>query len=205
MPARVRLIAIDCALDACQIAVADGDTVTTISAPMRKGHAEEVAPMAQRAMAEAGLGFDGLDRIAVTVGPGSFAGVRVGLSFARGLAVALERPCLGYSTLEIFARSDGDDGVRGGVIAAPDGVFFGAWKDGHCIADPARLRLDEARAALPRGVMLFGPAADQFGFPASANWAPVAVLAQLAARDDPALRPADPLYLRPPYATLPEA
>jgi tRNA threonylcarbamoyladenosine biosynthesis protein TsaB len=201
----VRLIAIDCALDACQVAVADGDVVTALSEPMRKGQAERIAPMAAEAMAQSGLAFKDLARIAVTVGPGSFAGVRVGLSFARGLAVALGAPCLGYSTLEVFARSAGDDGVRGGAILAPDGVFFAAWKNALCIANPERMSVEGARAALPTGAVLLGPAADRFGFPASENWAPLAALIRLARADDPAMRPADPLYLRPPYATLPEA
>ena len=55
-------------------------------------------------MAEAGVSFSQLDRIGVTVGPGSFTGLRVGLAFAKGLAMALERPCAGVTTLEATGR-----------------------------------------------------------------------------------------------------
>lgn len=192
-------------MDACQVAVVDGDHVTHHIASMRKGQAERIAPMARDAMAQAGLGFDALDRIAVTVGPGSFAGVRVGLAFARGLAVALGRPCLGYTTLEAFARGDGDEGVRVGVISAPDGVFLGAWSDGALLVPPTRMPFEAAQAAIPAGARVFGPAADRFGGPASVAAPPIAALIRLAIGDDPGDRPADPVYLRPPYATLPDA
>lgn len=205
MPAGVTLLAVDCALDACQIAVARGDQVVLLSEPMRKGHAERVAPMAHDAMTQAGIGFDALDRVVVTVGPGSFAGVRVGLSFARGLAVALGKPCVGFSTLDVFARAQGDAGLRAGVVAAPDGVFVGVWNDGAVAVAPARLPVEAARAVIPNEATIFGPAADRFGAPACENWAPLATLVRLGRDADPATHPADPLYLRPPYATLPEA
>ena len=64
---------------------------------MARGHAEALAPMVQDIMAQAGLGFSQLDRLAVTTGPGTFTGQRVGLAFMRGLRVALKKPLTGIT------------------------------------------------------------------------------------------------------------
>src|SRR5215469_11313349 len=67
--------------------------------PMERGHAERLAPMVEEVMTEAKLPFAALDRLAVTTGPGTFTGQRVGLAFARGLRVALNKPLIGITTL----------------------------------------------------------------------------------------------------------
>jgi tRNA threonylcarbamoyladenosine biosynthesis protein TsaB len=86
--------------------VLDGDAVRAArSEPMTRGHQERIAVLAREVMAEAGMKFVDLTRIAVTVGPGSFTGLRVGLSFAKGLATALSIPCVGVNTLEALAAS----------------------------------------------------------------------------------------------------
>ena len=82
---------------------------------MARGHQERLAPMAQAVMAEAGLGFERLERIAVTVGPGSFTGLRVGVAFAKGLCSALGIPGVGVGTLEALAAE-----APGLVFAAID-------------------------------------------------------------------------------------
>ncbi len=70
---------------------------------MRRGHGERIVPMIGEVMGEAGLGFEALDRIAVTLGPGTFTGVRVGLAAARGLALASGRPLFGEVSLRVMA------------------------------------------------------------------------------------------------------
>src|SRR5579875_1278864 len=72
---------------------------------MERGHQERLAPMVAEAMAEAGLGFDRLERIVVTVGPGSFTGLRVGLACARAMALALDVSCVGVGTLQALVAS----------------------------------------------------------------------------------------------------
>src|SRR5678815_1575047 len=95
------VLGLDTCLSSCSVAVRDGERVLASAREvMARGHQERLAPMAQAVMAEAGLSFDKLDRIAVTVGPGSFTGLRVGIAFAKGLALALDLPTVGVGSLE---------------------------------------------------------------------------------------------------------
>src|SRR3569833_895579 len=100
------IVAIDTALDACSVAVLDTETAELLAQEqllMKRGHAEALMPMIARVMQSASLAFTSLDRIAVTVGPGSFTGLRVGISAARGLAVATGKPAIGLTALAAFA------------------------------------------------------------------------------------------------------
>ena len=83
----MRVLAIDCALDACAAAVLESRTGAIMASQTRimvRGHAEALMPLVARVMDEAEVEFKELDRIAVTVGPGSFTGLRVGIAAARG-------------------------------------------------------------------------------------------------------------------------
>jgi tRNA threonylcarbamoyladenosine biosynthesis protein TsaB len=96
----MRILAIDTALEACAAGViAMPDRVLAQeSLAMARGHAEALMPLLARVMDQAGIRFDDLDRIAVTVGPGSFTGLRVGIAAARGIALASGKPAVGVST-----------------------------------------------------------------------------------------------------------
>ena len=204
---QVLILAVDTALARCSVAVLRGEEeLAHLSEPMSRGHAERIAPMAQEAMQQAGAAFADLARLAVTTGPGSFTGLRVGLAFARGLAVALEVPCLGFSTLEALALGEGASGRRAAALPAPDGVFFALYEEGAAVVAPSYLSEAEAGAALCTApTILFGPAASRFADIAEPHLrdAPDATaLAKLALNFEPARRPPAPLYLRAPYATL---
>src|ERR1700677_2155212 len=98
----MRVLAIDTALAACSAAVLDseyGGIVSSESLPMVRGHAEALLPLVKRVMSAAKLRIADIDRIAVTTGPGSFTGLRVGIAAARGIALAAEKPAVGLSTL----------------------------------------------------------------------------------------------------------
>src|SRR6201747_259930 len=100
------ILAIDTALDACAAGVLDtdaGEMIASESQAMKRGHAEALMPLIGRVMKDSGIAFATLDRIAVTTGPGSFTGLRVGLSAARGLALAADRPAVGLTTLAAYA------------------------------------------------------------------------------------------------------
>jgi tRNA threonylcarbamoyl adenosine modification protein YeaZ len=102
----MRVLAIDTALEACSAAVletARGELLASESLPMVRGHAEALMPLISRVMGEADVEFIHLDRIAVTSGPGSFTGLRVGISAARGIGLATGKPVFGITTLAAFA------------------------------------------------------------------------------------------------------
>jgi tRNA threonylcarbamoyladenosine biosynthesis protein TsaB len=118
------VLALDTALDACSVAIARDDAVlANLSERMQRGQAERLAPMAREAADAAGVSFSELDCVAVTTGPGSFTGVRVGLSFARALALALSKPCIGVSTLEALALQGGEEGLRAALIETPGAAY----------------------------------------------------------------------------------
>jgi tRNA threonylcarbamoyladenosine biosynthesis protein TsaB len=127
------VLALDTALDHCQAAVVrlpDGAVEGASCAPAA-GDTEAIVTHADAALAAAGVTFADLDRIAVTAGPGSFTGVRVGIACARGIAFALGIPAFGVATLEVMARQvDAPcvtvvDARHGAVFAAlfPDATF----------------------------------------------------------------------------------
>lgn len=165
---------------------------------MQRGQAERLAPMAREAMAQAQLRFDDIDRVAVTIGPGSFTGVRVGLAFARALALALRKPCLGVSTLEALALQDGEQGLRAALIETPGAAYAALYKDGAAVLAPCSIERADADAAL-------ADAAGGRPFARARSGPPeIAALALRAAKLDPARYPAAPLYLRAPHVTPPQ-
>lgn len=211
----MRVLVIDTALGLCTAGVFEvGETVRTLglrSEAMTKGHAERLGGLARDAVADAG-GFGVVDRIAVTVGPGSFTGLRVGLAFAQGLGAALDRPVVGVSTLDALAASAEGADVAALIDARRGQVYARFWRDG--VADQAAeaLSLEQAAdriAALPSGAVLVGSGAALFADTVRdavsldlAGPSPEAI-ARLAAALDPASAPPSPLYLRAPDATPP--
>ncbi len=150
----MRLLVIDTALDACTAAVfEDSRALAVRSEPMAKGHQERIGGLVRDVVAEAGGGgFAALDRIGVTVGPGSFTGLRVGLAFAQGLGAALDRPVVGVSTLAALAWSaDGGVGRTAALIDARRGqVYVQQFHDGEPVGAPEALAIETARDRLAR-------------------------------------------------------
>jgi tRNA threonylcarbamoyladenosine biosynthesis protein TsaB len=209
----VKLLALDTALDACSVAVLDGPAVLAVrSEPMQRGHQERLAPLVEAALAEAGLAPAALQRIAVTIGPGSFTGLRVGLAFAKAMALALDIPCLGLGTLEALAASAGAQGRVASVIDAKRGqVYMQAFHDGAPLAPPEPLDVAAAMARLQalgfgESGLLTGSGAELLaqGLPGAqvrpGSGVDVLALGRLALdRPSPVRRP-QPLYLRAPDA-----
>lgn len=208
----LKVLAIDTCLNACQAAVVQGgESLAMLSEPMSRGHQERLATMVRDVMNEAGLAFSDLDLIGVTVGPGSFTGLRVGLAFAKGLALALDRSCVGVGSLEALAASTPGDCARVAVIDAGRGRVFAQMFVGAApLSPPELMDLETAPARFIErrplvDFMVTGPGATLFesAWPAcslaSLDFPSPLAIARLAATG-PGTK-AEPLYLRPPDAT----
>ncbi|WP_417317299.1 tRNA (adenosine(37)-N6)-threonylcarbamoyltransferase complex dimerization subunit type 1 TsaB [Emcibacter sp.] len=102
----MNILAIDTALGACSAALlVDGDVVAGRFEERQRGHAERLLPMVEEVLEEAGLARSGLQGVACTRGPGTFTGVRIGLSAAKGLCLALDIPLAGFTSLEVVAHN----------------------------------------------------------------------------------------------------
>ena len=214
------ILAIDTALDACAAGVLDTDAARLIaqeSQPMRRGHAEALMPLIGRVIRQAGIAFAALDRIAVTTGPGSFTGLRVGLSAARGIGLAADKPVVGLSTLTAYAAPVVGQNAAQPVISAIDArhdhVYFQMVSgDGGSLIRPRIAPLEEALGAIRFGAPhLVGNAAQILAdrwpvdalppFKVDPQPAPdIAWLAWLGAAVSPDSAPARPYYLRAPDA-----
>lgn len=206
------VLALDTCLSACGVALVDGGQVLARrQAPMVRGHQERLGAMVAEVMADAGADFAILDRIGVTLGPGSFTGLRVGLAFAKGLALALDRPCVGVGSLEALAQD------RPGLVVAiadarRDQAYWQAFRDGGAVTEAAATGLTQIADWLrAKGGpdTLVGPGAGLLAeyFPAAAcaflEGPDPAMVARLAAAAAEPLTPPRPLYLRTPDAKLP--
>jgi tRNA threonylcarbamoyladenosine biosynthesis protein TsaB len=212
------ILSLDTCLGACSVAVVDNGRVrASRSEPMTRGHQERLGMLAREVAAEAGIAFSDLTRIAVTIGPGSFTGLRVGLAFAKGLATALSIPCIGINTLEALAAGvEGRDLVAAVLDARMGQVYLQIFDGGVALMAPDALDLGSAAARLAelhggQAVTLIGSGAPLLAdalagarvlTPVSPD--PVAIARLAAARPAPSHSPR-PLYLRAPYATLPNA
>jgi tRNA threonylcarbamoyladenosine biosynthesis protein TsaB len=216
----MRVLAIDTALGACAAAVLDTERAAVTaqeSLAMQRGHAEALMPLVKRVMEQAGLAFAELDRIAVTTGPGSFTGLRVGIAAARGLGLAAAKPVVGLTTLAAYAAPliAADDTLP--VVVAIDArhgqVYLQVFgPGGRTIVAPRLAPLREAlRAAATGAPRLTGTAADLLAaaWP-SAERPPSAVdqraapdidwVARLGAAASESGAAPKPLYLRAPDA-----
>ncbi|MBO0752652.1 MAG: tRNA (adenosine(37)-N6)-threonylcarbamoyltransferase complex dimerization subunit type 1 TsaB [Bradyrhizobiaceae bacterium] len=209
----MRILAIDTALEACSAAVLDtaDDGLTARSLPMVRGHAEALMPLIAAAMSDAAVEFAELDRIAVTVGPGSFTGLRVGVAAARAIGLAAGKPAVGVTTLAALAAPFFDDGIGGTVMsiidARHDRVYMQLFgPGGRSLVAPRIATVHIAtHAALAGPTRIVGNATALIeamwpaGEPApsvSAVRAPdVAWVARLGAASDDLTAPVRPLYL----------
>jgi len=216
----VSILAVDTALGACSAAVLEGNRVLgRRHTAMDRGHAEALAPMVRAVMTDAKMDFAALDRLAVTVGPGTFTGQRVGLAFMRGLRTALRKPLLGVTSLSAMAeqaRAEAGCSCAAAVHDARRGEVYVEVVGDITSLSACILAFDDAGAVLRRlggPIILAGTAALRMAAVLKA-WrveallstitAPDAVwVAHLAAHAVPQDAPPRPLYLRAPDAKLP--
>jgi tRNA threonylcarbamoyladenosine biosynthesis protein TsaB len=181
------LLAIDTAAPRLQLALLrDDGRLETLAEDMATGQAERLFPALGALLAKAGAAYKDLTRIAVTTGPGSFTGLRIGLSAARGLGLALNIPVLGIPSL--FALSLVTNCEASAVLldAKRGEAYFQTFSGpGIPIRGAALLPIDEARGLVPPGAeMLTSPLVD------------ITALARFAMSADPGRYPPEAAYIR---------
>lgn len=216
----MRVLAIDTALEACSVALFDtahAEAGAHETLPMERGHAEALMPLIARVLDRARTDIDSLDRIAVTTGPGSFTGLRVGISAARGIALAAGKPAIGLTALAAYAAPfiAADDSLPVVVVidARHDHVYLQVFgPGGRTIVAPRIAPLREALRISSTGApRITGNAAGKLAalWPAGER-APTRVeqrgapditwVARLGAAATDLRTPPKPLYLRAPDA-----
>ena len=216
----MKILAIDTALGAVSACVLDEDDVDAESVEsivMERGHAEALVPLIDRVVSRVEGGFSALSRVAVTVGPGSFTGLRIGIAAARGIGIACDIPVVGVSTLAALAAplilEQSPDLVASAIDARHGKVYFAAFApDGRTIVEPRVATAREAARALGSGrVRLVGSGAAFVAIEApnaglsveidhETPIADIVFVARLGLLADPLLAPPRPLYLKAPDA-----
>lgn len=220
----MKVLAFDTSLGACSAAIAIAEnaspSITGRFELRERQHAETILPMIEQVLADAGIDWEALDAIAVTAGPGSFTGVRVGVATARGFALALSKPLIAANSLDVLARQivDADTDTAGEFAVAVDArrgeVYFAAYDENAGPQSPPESLKPEhaAHVVQSRGLMriagtgarLVQDACDvgkRFPLTEHLSIQPDARVLARMALDLPVLdEPLRPLYLRPPDA-----
>jgi tRNA threonylcarbamoyladenosine biosynthesis protein TsaB len=181
------LLALDTSLETCSACLYDGQVIVAREEPMVKGHAERLMPMVAEIFAQSSVKPSQLTRIGVTVGPGSFTGLRVALSAARSMGIALNIPVIGVSSLKCLLK-----GMENDALALIDA------RHDHCYAEsmhlPPALYPLKALADFAHLPMV-GSGAKLFNREGETQ-IKIKHLAELAWHADPVTHPALPLYLK---------
>jgi len=216
----VRILAIDTALGACAACIVDRDKLEPIARealPLERGHAEALLPLVDRVVSSVERGFSGLDRVAVTIGPGSYTGLRVGIAAARAIGLAADVPVLGVTTLAAFlaplAAAGGNRLYAAAIDARHGQVYFqGIAPGGRTVVAPCLVSVRDAVRLIGSGpATLTGSGAPLVAAEARASGVETAIseaalapdilwVARLGLVADPAQALPKPLYLRAPDA-----
>jgi tRNA threonylcarbamoyl adenosine modification protein YeaZ len=180
------LLAIDTAAPRLQLALLTPARVDTLVEDMPQGQAERIFPAIDELLARNGTAYADLTRIAVTTGPGSFTGLRIGLSAARGLGLALGIPVIGVPNLLALSLATRCDATAVLLDARRDEAYFQLFSGPAIpVGEPALLPIAEARSRIPPGTeILESPFVD------------IAAMAALAMTLDPAAYPPEAAYIR---------
>ncbi|EKB13641.1 tRNA (adenosine(37)-N6)-threonylcarbamoyltransferase complex dimerization subunit type 1 TsaB [Aeromonas veronii] len=218
----LKILAVDTATEACSAALLVGDKLFSRWEEAPRDHTRKILPMVQAVLEDAGISLSDLDAIAFGRGPGSFTGVRIGISVAQGLAFGAGVPLIGISTLAAMAqgayRLDGAEQVLTAIDARMNEVYFGRYEliDGRMqlvgdevVSDP--VALVDVRGKLAGRVTCVGTGFETYGetlsgladelavsqvrFPAAEDMLPLARAAWLAGEAVP-VEQATPVYLR---------
>ena len=207
------VLALDTAGVDCAAAVYDsggkGDSVIwEVTETIGRGHAEHLMGVVDRALAKANVALAAIERVVVTVGPGSFTGIRIGVAAARGFALSLSIPAVGVTTLEVMAAAARENSAGRSVLAAIDAkreeIYLQSFDaDGAPLDEPRAVMIDEARTIADGfdGIVTGTAVARLRGEPPPErpDAFPIAIVARLGATKPVGEKP-KPLYLRGPDA-----
>jgi N6-L-threonylcarbamoyladenine synthase len=206
----MRVLAIDTAGVDCSVAVYDAArdrVLARVQETLGKGHAERLSGMIDEAFGQAGLTPSDIGRIGVTIGPGSFTGIRVGVAAARGLVLALGVPAVGVTTLDVLAETARRGGLQGALIAAIDAkrdeIYLQSFDEsGIAVSAPEALSVEDARARLSglKVPVVGSGAAVLAGTPAAPDHFDIDAVARITSRISNVTGKPAPLYLRGPDA-----
>ncbi|MDO5609636.1 MAG: tRNA (adenosine(37)-N6)-threonylcarbamoyltransferase complex dimerization subunit type 1 TsaB [Pseudomonadota bacterium] len=184
----MNLLALETSTEACSVALVHGDQLIERFEIAPRRHAELSLPWADALLAEAGLARHALDAIAVSRGPGAFTGVRLGISLAQGMALALGRPVVAVSTLAALAlRAGAEDGEQ--VLAAIDARMGEVYWCSYRMRDGEPHALMAEQVSKPADVIIDGAGWHGVGtgFAAQESVLAMHLSAQLATLDASAL------------------
>ena len=206
------VLALDTAGVDCAAAIYDSGRNTMLgeaSDMIGKGHAEHLMGIVDRALDQAGVALSDIDRLAVTIGPGSFTGIRVGVAAARGFALSLDIPAVGITTLEVMAAAQREKTPSRAVLAAMDAkreeIYLQSFAaDGVALDEARAVSIAEAQAfAAGFDGEITGSATPILKPDATGEYAnsfPISIVARLGAAANPNTGKPKPLYLRGPDA-----
>lgn len=202
------ILALDTATGPCSVALGAGDKPLSYIENMEmSAQSARLVPMIGEALLAAGLTYKDLSAVACTVGPGSFTGLRVGLSSARAIALAAGIPALGYTTLEVLAyeaaRLQSTPGPVLAILNAGKGEQYFQLFSGNPFKPLAEPQVGDIHAmlhTLPAGTTLAGNVEIAGYAPPAIRYPRADTLARLAASGATPARPPSPLYIRPPDA-----
>jgi len=202
------ILGINTAGDTCEAALArDGAVIGARWEAMTQGHDARLAPVVDEVMREAGAAFSDLKRIAVVVGPGSFTGVRVGVAFARGLALALDVAAAGVSSLEALEELPKQGRVLGLLPAKrrpPEKTWWAqVLADGRGAGEPFEASEEQLAALIGDVEAVCGGLSDvpDHGVARITSKPSAIAAAMFAGRLTGDLPPPRPIYVREPDAT----
>ena len=205
------VLALDTAGVDCAAAVYDSGSDSVmgeVTETIGRGHAEHLMHVVDEALAKAGIALSAVERVVVTVGPGSFTGIRIGVAAARGFALSLNVAAVGVTTLEVMAAAAREQNPGKSVLAAIDAkreeIYLQSFDaDGSPLDEARAVTIGEARtiAGAFDGIVTGTAVARLSDAPPAErpDAFPIAIVARLGA-GKPAGEKPKPLYLRGPDA-----
>lgn len=208
------VLAIDTSGPACDVAILENERILVEAREeMTRGQDARLPVLVSDLLYKAGRSLAKVDRFAVVTGPGSFTGVRVGISFMRGLALALKVPCIGVTSLEA-ALPSGQQGSAIVLLPAkrrPPEISYWAqrFRSGEPVSEPEEVALDDLVSELQAHPhFVYGTGLDALvahlpGLTVHDAVPTAARAGEIAYTADPMRKPPSPAYVRAPDAALP--